>query len=194
MARKSIDLAAPTDPRWIAAVLENFDQFLADHANCERKASAMAMGMVVKYPDRERIIPGLIDVTREELEHFADVQKIMAARGVPLARDVPDPYVAALMQLARHGRDDRFVDRMLIASVVECRGAERFGLVAANVRDANLSTFYARLRNGELKHGHVFVDFALRYVDADIVYARLQDFVAAEAEILRTLPFRPALH
>jgi tRNA 2-(methylsulfanyl)-N6-isopentenyladenosine37 hydroxylase len=194
LARKSIDLATSTDPQWVEVVLNDFDTFLADHANCERKASAMAMGMVVKYPDRDRIIAGLINVAREELDHYAEVHQVMAARGVALSRDKPDAYVAALMDLARHGRDERFLDRMLIASVVECRGAERFGLIAENIRDANLSTFYARLRNGELKHGHVFVDFALHYVDTETVYARLQEFVNAEAEIISDVPFRPALH
>ena len=194
MARKSIDLATSTDPQWVEVVLADFDAFLADHANCERKASAMAMGMVVKYPDRDRIIAGLIDVAREELDHYAEVHQVMVARGAALSRDKPDAYVAALMDLARHGRDERFLDRMLIASVVECRGAERFGLIAENIRDANLSTFYARLRNGELKHGHVFVDFALHYVDTETVYARLQEFVDAEAEIISGLPFRAALH
>ena len=65
----------------MSAVLDDFDLFLADHANCERKASAMAMGMVVKYPDREEITAGLIDLAQEELQHFAEVHSLMRARG-----------------------------------------------------------------------------------------------------------------
>ena len=118
----------------------------------------------------------------------------MRARGVALARDAKDPYVTALTALARHGRDARFLDRLLIASVVECRGAERFGLVAENVSDPHLSTFYARLKNAELNHGHVFVEFALRYVDATVVTARLAEFVEAEAAIMRAQAPRAALH
>ena len=60
MGRKSIDLASETDPQWVHVILENFDEFLCDHANCERKASALAMCLVVKHPDRERIVPSLI--------------------------------------------------------------------------------------------------------------------------------------
>ena len=154
----------------------------------------MAMGMVVKYPDRERIIPGLIELAQEELAHFAEVHSLMRARGVPLRRDQKDAYVTRLTELARHGRDDRFLDRLLIASVVECRGAERFGLIAAHAQDEEIRDFYARLKKGELKHGHVFVDFALRYFDADVVYERLETFMAAEADIMLGLELRAALH
>lgn len=174
--------------------MADVDAFIADHANCERKASAMAMGMVVKYPDRDQIIPSLIAVAREELEHFDQVYALMRARGIALVRDERDDYVGQLMAMARHGRDDRFLDRLLIASVVECRGAERFGLVAEHVADAELAEFYRLLRNGELKHGHVFVDLALRYFDSPEVYTRLREFVDAEAAIVEALPFRAALH
>ena len=194
MTRKSVDLVVPTPADWVEAVLGDFDAFLADHANCERKASAMAMGMVVKYPDRERIIPGLIDLAQEELQHFAEVHSLMRDRGVNLRRDAKDHYVTELTELARHGRDDRFLDRLLIASAVECRGAERFGLVAEHADDVQIRAFYARLRKGELKHGHVFVDFALRYFDAETVYARLDYFMRAEADVMLGLEFRPALH
>ena len=194
MTRKSLDLHVATPPGWVSAVLEDFDVFLADHANCERKASAMAMGMIVKYPDRDEITAGLIDLAQEELQHFAEVHSLMRARGAKLLRDEQDVYVAELTKLARHGRDDRFIDRLLIASVVECRGAERFGLIAEHARDSHIRDFYPRLRKGELKHGHVFVEFALRYADANTVYTRLEGFMAEEAQIMLGLDFRPALH
>jgi tRNA 2-(methylsulfanyl)-N6-isopentenyladenosine37 hydroxylase len=194
MGRKSIDLLASTPQRWIEAVLTDFPAFMADHANCERKASAMAMGMIVKYPDREAICAGLIKVAREELEHFEQVYALMCSRDISLVKDQADAYVAALMQCARHGRDQRFMDRLLIASVVECRGAERFGLVAESIDDPELGKFYLQLRNGELKHGHVFVDFALQYFDSADVYTRLHEFMQAEAEIMLSQPARPALH
>ena len=194
MGRKSIDLMAPSPNCWGEAVVADFPAFIADHANCERKASAMAMGMIVKYPDRSAIFPGLIQVAREELEHFDQVYALMRSYDIELVRDTPDAYVVALMQLARHGRDDRFLDRLLIASVVECRGAERFGIVSDLVDEPELKAFYAQLRNGELKHGHVFVDFALQYFSVDVVYPRLEEFMHAEADVMLALPNRSALH
>jgi len=69
----SIELRYDSSPEWLNLVLTDFDNFLIDHANCERKASAMAMGLIAKYPDRKEIIPELIETAIEELEHFRDV-------------------------------------------------------------------------------------------------------------------------
>ena len=196
MAKKSVDLAVDTDPGWVRTVLAGFNDFLCDHANCERKASAMAMSLVVKYPDRKKIIPALIGLAQEELAHFRLVYELMEARGLAIAKDTADPYVSQLQSLLRHGRDERFLDRLLVASVIECRGAERFRLVseALSTRDDVLARFYRRLWGGEEKHGHQFVDMALHYFDAGDVYARLHDLVLHEAEIVRSLEWRPALH
>ena len=56
----NLDLACPSKPEWIAAVMDDFSSFLQDHADCERKASSMAMSFVAKYPNRTEIIPELI--------------------------------------------------------------------------------------------------------------------------------------
>ena len=194
LARKSIDLLIATSDDWIEAVLSDFDTFLLDHANCERKASALAMSLVVKYPDRQTIIGALIDLAQEELQHFREVYALVEARGLELARDEPDPYVNELLAAARHGRDARFIDRMLIASVVECRGAERFGILARALPAGELQAFYDRLWKAETKHGHLFVHLLLNEYPEDEIYPRLQELMRSEAQIVRGLPLRPALH
>lgn len=175
-------------------VLHHFNEFLQDHANCERKASALAMSMVVKYPDRSRLIPPLIAIAQEELGHFQRVYKLMEARGLQLAKDIPDPYVNALLQRMRTGREERFLDRLLIAALVECRGAERFGLLAQALTDPALKSFYQTLWTSEVKHSHRFLEMALCYFETEMVYPRLSLLVQQEAEIIKRLPWRPALH
>lgn len=194
MAKKSIDVLVNTSPAWVKTVCEDFDAFLLDHANCERKASAMAMSLVVKYPDRPNLIPDLIDLAREEIEHFKEVYDICAARGLTLQKDEPDPYVKQLLAAARHGRDERLIDRMLIASVIECRGAERFGILARELDDETMRKFYERLWKAELKHGHLFVHLLLKEFDEEIIYPRLHELLEIEAKIVADLEFRPALH
>ncbi len=194
MAKKSIDLLIATDPNWVNVILENFDEFLADHANCERKASALAMSMVVKYPDRSKIIPALIELAQEELQHFKEVYELMQQRGIRLIKDTQDPYVNQLLTALRHGRDQRFLDQMLIASVIECRGAERFRMIAQALTDESLRCFYRDLWACEAKHGHIFVDMVLNYIEPDMVYLRLDELMAIEAEIIQTLDWRPSLH
>ncbi|MEM1089170.1 MAG: tRNA-(ms[2]io[6]A)-hydroxylase [Pseudomonadota bacterium] len=193
MTRRSIDLVTATDPDWVQVVLDNFDEFLADHANCERKASALAMSLVVKYPDREPIIPALIELAREELVHFQQVYDLMRRRGVSLISDAPDPYVGELQKLMRHGREERFIDRLLISSVIECRGAERFGIIAKALTDPELKAFYHELWAAETKHGHQFADMA-RKLYGDDIYPRLQELMEAESEIVTRLPWRASLH
>ena len=73
----SIELKCKTSKEWLDAVLLDFNSFLQDHADCERKASAMALSFVAKYPDRKEIIPELIETAVEELEHFQQVYKVM---------------------------------------------------------------------------------------------------------------------
>lgn len=194
MTRKSIDLLLPTPAEWVEAVLADFDTFLLDHANCERKASALAMSLVVKYPDRRPILAGLIDLAQEELQHFREVYEILEQRGLSLIKDEPDPYVNQLLQLARHGREERFIDRMLISSVVECRGAERFGILATALEKGPLQSFYERLWKSETKHGHQFVHLLLKESDEVTVFARLEELMRLEAKIVEKLSFRPALH
>jgi tRNA-(ms[2]io[6]A)-hydroxylase len=194
MAKKRIDLAVPTDPAWVNVILENFDEFLCDHAGCERKAMAFAMSLVVKYPDREAAIPALIEVAREELEHFQQVHALMARRGLRLSGDIADPYVNGLIALCRHGRDQRFLDRLLVASLIETRGAERFRIIAQALDDPELREFYRELWACEAKHGEVFVDMALNYWDQDTIYARLEELARAEGELIGRLEWRPSLH
>ncbi|MEL6635497.1 MAG: tRNA-(ms[2]io[6]A)-hydroxylase [Bacteroidota bacterium] len=191
----NLDLACPSSPEWLAAVLQDFDAFLQDHADCERKASAMAMSFVAKYPDRPAIIPELIATAIEELEHFQQVYELMQQRGIALAHSMgEDPYVKALIKRCHSGREERFLDRLLIASVVETRGAERFRLVSEAQEDREMHRFYKILWASEAKHGHIFVKMALNYFERGRVYDRLAWWIEREAEVLQGLAIRSALH
>ena len=191
-----IELACPSSEEWLETVLNDFDAFLQDHADCERKASAMAMSFVAKYPERQEIIPELIATGIEELEHFQQVYTFMEQKGVPLAKEMaPDPYIKELMALGHGGTPDtRFRDRLLLASIIESRGCERFKLVSEMQEDEDIRRFYKLLWASEAKHSHIFVHMALRYFDKAEVDQRIEALIAAEAKILNALPLRAALH
>lgn len=191
----NIDIASPSKQEWLEAVMNDFDSFLQDHADCERKASAMAMSFVAKYPDRKEIIPELIETAIEELEHFQQVYELMQAKGIELTHSIgEDPYVSALIKLCHSGRQERFLDRLLVASVVETRGAERFRLVSEAQKDPDLHRFYKVLWASEAKHGHIFVKMALNYFTENQVYPRLKWWIERESEIINRLEIRAALH
>jgi len=192
----SLDLSVATRPEWVEAVMADFRAFLQDHADCERKASAMAMSFVAKYPDRIEIIPELIATGVEELEHFQRVYSHMQKRGIRLAKEMTqDRYIQALIDLCRTDPLNRFLDRLLLASIIECRGAERFRLVWTAIKDdPELKDFYHELWTSEAKHGNIFVKMALRYFPEKDVYNRLHELNQAEGKILSALPLRAALH
>ncbi len=65
---------------WIDVVLNNFDEFLQDHADGERKVAANSMGLIAKYPDKVEMISEIIQNAIEELVHFKMVYKVMVQR------------------------------------------------------------------------------------------------------------------
>jgi len=191
----NLDLAIPSKASWVDAVLADFDSFLQDHADCERKASATAMSFVAKYPNRVEILPELIEIGIEELDHFKQVYELMESRGIQLAHSIAeDLYIKGLMKLCHSGIQERFLDRLLIASVVETRGAERFKLVADSLEEEKLKKFYKMLWISEAKHGNVYVKMALNYFPEEKVYDRLRWWVEKESEVLHACPIRAALH
>ncbi|MBX2876916.1 MAG: tRNA-(ms[2]io[6]A)-hydroxylase [Saprospiraceae bacterium] len=191
----NLEIKVASKAEWVQTVLNNFDTFLQDHADCERKASAAALSLVAKYPDRTAIIPELIDTALEELEHFQEVYALMEKRGVRLLPSMPeDPYIKSLMKRMHSGIEERLLDRLLISSVFETRGAERFRLIEEGLSDPDLKRFYKMLWTSEAKHGHIYVKMALTYFPEDKVYDRLEWWMEQEGEIIDNLPIRAALH
>lgn len=189
-----LELRAATPPEWLEAVLADFDGFLVDHAACERKASATGMSFVVRYHDRPKLLEPLIAFAREELEHFHQVYKILEERGLSLVRDQKDTYVNELRALARSDSEQHLLDRLLIAGVVEARGCERFRMVAEALEDERLRAFYLDITRSEARHHGLFVQLARAYFDEDEIRERIGEILDREAVIMRSLPYRAAVH
>jgi len=190
----SYKLLTSTPSAWADAALRDFPRFLQDHASCERKASAVGLSFVVRYPDRTLLIEPMIHFAREELEHFHQVYKLMIHRGIPLVNDEPDEYVNQLMQHVRTGRQERFLDRLLVSSVIEARGHERLGIVADTLTEPALKDFYRRLATAEGHHQDLFLKMAELYFPEDKIEERLIQLLEVESEAMVAAPFRSALH
>lgn len=189
-----MELAYQTPPEWADVALRNFDAFLLDHASCERKASSVGMSFVVRYPDRGPLLEPMINFAREELEHFHQVFKLIQRRGLILPPDEEDQYVRILMGEVRFGRQERFLDRLLVSGIIEARGAERLGLIAEKLTDPELKHFYQRLATAESHHRDLFERLAREFFSATVVNQRLQEFTDIEARAIASVPFRSALH
>ena len=68
-----LPLRYPTPDRWTAVVVAGLDLFLKDHAANERKVSASALRLAVHYPGRTALVEAMVDLAREELDHFKRV-------------------------------------------------------------------------------------------------------------------------
>lgn len=191
-----LKLRAPTTAGWVETVMADFDAFLLDHAACERKASATGMSFVVKYPDRTALLEPMIELAREELEHFHRVYRVIARRGLRLGSDYRDEYVNALRAASRTRGDELFLDRLLIAGIVEARGCERFGLVADALADVDpeLHSLYVELTRSESRHHALFFRLARRWFDEATVWRRADQLLELEAQIVSGLPLRAAVH
>jgi tRNA-(ms[2]io[6]A)-hydroxylase len=187
-------LKTPTSAAWIAAVLADLDAFLLDHAANERKASASALALVAHYPDRRELVERLIALAIEELEHFRAVHARIAERGLTLAPDTRSEYLRRLAAEFREGSEPYFLDRLLTAAVVEARGCERFGLVAAALPDGALRDFYRELARSEVRHHELYLGLAGAYFPDAEVEERLEEILEAESRVVAALPVRSALY
>lgn len=183
-----------TPDEWTATVMDNFDTFLLDHAAAEKKASGMAISMLSHYPDKTRLVAAMADLAVEELTHYREVVKWIHQRGLVTGADEKDPYVGQFRESIRQGRDEYLMDRLLTASVIEARGAERFALVAAALEPGPLQKFYQSIARSEERHYTLFLELAGHYLPKPDIEQRFQELLEIEAGIVRELPLRAALH
>jgi tRNA-(ms[2]io[6]A)-hydroxylase len=197
MAEPDLPLAPEiidTPAGWVPAVFEDFDEFLRDHASCEKKASGMALNMASHYPDQPLLLNAMVELAVEELSHYREVVRILLQRKAAPGPDLKDPYINQLNRQVRKGPANFLLDRLLVASVVERRGAERFGLLAAHIVDPDLAKFYADITASETRHWTLFLDLAMQHCEAAQVAPRFAELTTIEGEIMLDLPLRPALH
>jgi tRNA-(ms[2]io[6]A)-hydroxylase len=183
-----------TPPAWLDAVLDDFDRFLQDHASAEKKAAGMAVTMISHYHDRRELVSLMSDLAVEEMTHYREVIRLLHERDVHPAADAKDAYVAALRKAIRKGPDFYLLDQLLIAGIIEARGAERFGLIAQGLPAGRLKDFYQAITRSEERHHELFFKLAKVYFASDPVDQRLRELLAHEAEICAGLPIRAALH
>jgi tRNA-(ms[2]io[6]A)-hydroxylase len=183
-----------TPDAWTDAVMADFDSFLQDHATAEKKASGMAISMLSHYPDRQQLVAAMAELAVEELTHYREVVKWIHQRGLTTTPDRKDPYVLRFRESIRRGREVYLMDRLLTASIIEARGAERFGLVATALEPGPLKKFYQSIARSEERHFELFLDLARLYLDHGEVEDRRNELLDIEAGIVAELPVRPALH
>ena len=186
---------ASTSSQWLRTVQKNFDAFIVDHALNERKASASAMTLVAHYPDRSELVEAMIDLAIEELSHFKKVMKIIASRNLIIGNEKKDPYVNALRQnIDKSDSEAYLLDRLLLGAVIEARGEERFNLLARDLADQSLRSFYTKISSSEARHFTLFLNLATKYFNRKTVEERLSEWIEIEKQVMESLPITSSLH
>ena len=192
MDKHVLGLELPTDPRWVNIAEKRIEDILVDHAYCEQKAATSCISLIVKFPDKEKLVDMLTPVVAEEWSHFERVLEQLKKRGYPLGKQRKDEYVARLGQIEKKGgsREEQLVEKLLINALIEARSCERFRLLWKNIADEELQKFYYELMVSEAGHYKNFLQLAKEYLPEEQVMQRWREILAAEADILKTLEVR----
>jgi len=189
-----VRLASRTSPAWTALAVERFPEVLVDHAHCEKKAAANALSLLQAYPELDGLPAHMARLAREEAAHLARVLRMMEERGLRLTKDEGDPYAQGLQKLIRKPYEQRRLDRLLVAAVIEARSCERLGLLAEALPDPGLRRFYAELAQSEDGHQALFHRLAVQASGEAEAEARLGWMLQEEAALVAALPLRAAVH
>jgi len=175
--------------------LENFDLFLQDHALNEHSVAMMARKLRSHHPEKSELVEAMTEIEREELEHFEQVCAILKERGLGLGLEQSDPYAAKLHALIRKSDHNEYLlDRLVLFAIIEARGCERFNMVFEALEPGPMKQFYRELAASESRHHAAYLRLARIYFDDVVVQKRLDFLLKEEAQIIRDLAIRPAMH
>ena len=189
-----LNLHAPSSERWLVQVQGSLEELLIDHAHCEKKAAGVAMGLMFAYPDNLPLCRAMMDIVREELEHFGMVLDMLQQRGMTYRRLTPSRYGERLHALIRKEEPGRAVDRLLVAALIEARSCERFGLLRDRLEDTELAAFFGGLFESEARHHSTYVRLAKLFAPEEEIAARLHELALEEARIIAEGDSVPRMH
>jgi tRNA-(ms[2]io[6]A)-hydroxylase len=190
--KRVLGLKLPTDPRWVDLATMDLGEILTDHAYCEQKAATACISLIQQFPEREELVEELAPIVTEEWGHFRAVLAEMKKRDLKLGRQRKDEYVNKLLAFQRKGgsRQERLIEKLLTAALIEARSCERFRLLALDISDDKLKKFYYKFMVSEAGHFRLFIQLAKMYSNPESVDKRWQEYLDYEIEVLKNLEVR----
>jgi tRNA-(ms[2]io[6]A)-hydroxylase len=191
-----LGLKLKTDPRWVNIVEGNIEEILTDHAWCEQKAATNVITLITQNSEYEELVTSLLEIAKEELDHFQMVHNIIKERGLTLGRERKDHYVNELFKFLKKdgSRNDAFIDRLLFSAMIEARSCERFKVLSQNIQDTKLATFYRELMISEAGHYTSFLTFARKYSEKVDVDKRWKEWIEFEGELITNYGKSETIH
>ena len=180
-------LPCPTPDAWVAAALQRDQEptLLIDHANCEKKAAATALALMHRYTDNSVLLNKMSRLAREELRHFEQVIKMMAARDITYEPLSASRYAQGLHKGVRRQEPGRLIDTLIVGALIEARSCERFARLAPEL-DKELGDFYLSLLKSEARHYSDYLRLAESLASDGDLADRLEYFRGLEAELVES--------
>jgi tRNA-(ms[2]io[6]A)-hydroxylase len=189
-----LGLKSETGIAWVRRVEDHLEEVLIDHAHCEKKAAGTALNMVFSYVERVDVVMRLVEVVKEELDHFRQVLGLIAARGISFRGQPQSAYGQRLGAHVRTTEPDKALDRCVVAALIEARSCERFLLLRDHLGDRDLALFYGSLVESEGRHHGLYLRLAEAFVPESDVRRRFEELAVVEASILAEPGLLPRLH
>lgn len=194
-----LPLRYQTPDAWAHQVMRDPLALLNDHAHLEKKATANALELLNRWPEPnppEYWVEKMTAIARDEVDHLATVTRLLARRGGKLAKHHRNLYASELRRLVRSGQGPaELLDRLMISALIEARSCERFEVLSRNCVDEELRRLYDDLWASENGHYRIFIDLARQLPDnAELVEARWNEMLDAEARIIANQPPGPRMH
>lgn len=182
-----LGLKFETKTSWAEVAKNGLEQLLTDHAFAEQKAAANATSIIINYSEETELVKDMIDIAIEEMEHFKMVHDIMIERGMVLGQATKNDYAINLQKFfpKTSDRTEALIHRLLVAALIEARSCERFKVFSDNMNDEKLSKFYYDLMVSEANHYTLFLGYARKYMDRDLVDKKWSELLAFEAEMMK---------
>jgi tRNA-(ms[2]io[6]A)-hydroxylase len=187
-------LKCETNSEWIEAVKNDLNITIIDHAHCEKKAAQTGMKLLNAHPEKTDVGLQMTDLIEEEIGHYRSVLKILQRKGITLSPDKGDEYARKLFSQVRKQSEEKFLDHLLVAGIIEARSCERLQILGKHIEDEELKRFYTTLAESEAGHYVTFVKIAKTYFDEADVKQRLDELTDFEAELVKNLPNEPTMH
>ena len=180
-------LPCRTPDAWVAAALQPDQEptLLIDHANCEKKAAATALALMHRYTDNPVLLNKMSRLAREELRHFEQVIKIMAARDITYEPLSASRYAQGLHKGVSRQEPVRLIDTLIVGALIEARSCERFARLAPEL-DKELGDFYFSLLKSEARHYSDYLRLAESLASDGDLADRLEYFRGLEAGLVES--------
>lgn len=187
-----LGLKLATDPAWVNIAEKSIEDILVDHAYCEQKAASNGISIIIKYPEKEKLVEEVTAIVAEEWGHFRKVLKELEKRGYKFGHKRKDEYVNELLKWIRKSgnHQEQMIDRLMVCAMIEARSCERFRLLSLHIEDEDLKKFYHEFMVSEAGHYITFINLAKEYEKEEVVMKRWEDMLEYEAEIIYSLDQR----